>query len=257
MTAVLATVVGIVGLAVGSFLSKVVCRAPHNKLPIRARSRCLSCATELARRDDIPVLSWIVLRARCRTCRARISFRYPVLELATATVFAATAVRLGFTYPLPAYLSLGAGLIALSAIDLEHKLLPNRVVYPTGYAVGLLLFLAALAEAEPRRIVWALIGGIGSFGLFFLLHFLSPGGMAFGDVRLSFVLGMAVGWLGLALVPLFLFASFLASALIGLVYAVTSGKGLKAAIPFGPFLALGAEVAVLVGRPLVDAYLGS
>jgi len=235
MTAVLATVVGILGLAVGSFLTKVVARVPQHELPVGARSRCVSCGVELSGGDVVPVLSWVLLRARCRTCRARISVRYPALELACAALFAGTAVRFGLSYPLPAYLVLAAGLLALSVIDLEHQLLPNRIVYPTGYAAGLLLFLAALAEAEPRRVAWALIGAGGSFGLFFLLHFLSPGGMAFGDVRLSFVLGMAVGWLGLALVPLYLFT----------------------AIPFGPFLALGAEVAVFVGRPLVDAYLGS
>ncbi len=257
MTAVLTTFAGLLGLAVGSFLNVVVWRVPRQESVRTPRSRCPSCDTQLANRDNVPLLSWALLRGRCRTCRARISTRYPLLELACAALFAATAVRFGFSYELPGYLVLGAGLLALSVIDFEHKLLPNRVVYPTGYAVGLLLALAALAEAEPRRIAWALIGAAGSFAMFFLLHFLSPGGMAFGDVRLSFVLGMAVGWLGLGLVPLFLFISFLTSAAVGLVYAVLSGKGLKAAIPFGPFLALGAEIAIFTGQPLVDAYLGS
>lgn len=256
MTALLAVGAFILGLVVGSFLNVVVWRVPRKESVVQPRSKCPSCGTQLAGRDNVPVLSWLLLGGKCRTCRERISIRYPLLELACGALFAATAVRFGASFALPAYLVLGAGLLALSAIDLEHKLLPNKVVYPTGYAVGLLLFLAALAEAEPRRIVWALIGGAGSFGLFFALHLLSPRGMAFGDVRLSFVLGMAIGWLGLGLVPMFLFASFLASAMVGVVYAVTSGKGLKAAIPFGPFLAFGAEAAVFVGRPLVDAYLG-
>jgi leader peptidase (prepilin peptidase)/N-methyltransferase len=219
------------------------------------RSHCPSCDTQLANRDNVPLLSWVLLRGRCRTCQTRISARYPLVELACAALFAATAVRFGFSYALPGYLVLAAGLLALSVIDFEHKLLPNKILYPTGYAVGFLLFLAALAEAEPRRIVWALIGAAGSFGLFFALHMISPGGMAFGDVRLSFVLGMGVGWLGLGLVPLLFFVAFLSSAVVGVVYAVTSGRGLKAAIPFGPFLAFGAEVAIFVGRPLVDAYL--
>lgn len=257
MTALLVAFVAVLGLAVGSFLNVVIWRVPRKESVAAPRSHCPSCGTELANRDNIPVVSWVVLKGRCRSCRHPISARYPLVELACAALFAATAVRFGAAYALPAYLVLAAGLLALSVIDFEHKLLPNKVVYPTGYAVGLLLFLAALAEAEPRRIAWALIGAVGSFALFYLLHFVKPDGMAFGDVRLSFVLGMAIGWLGLALVPLFLFVSFLVSAAIGVLYAVLSGRGLKAAIPFGPFLALGAEVAIFVGRPLVDAYLGT
>lgn len=257
MTALLAAACALLGLAVGSFLNVVAWRVPRKESVSRPRSHCPSCATELANRDNIPVVSWVLLGGRCRTCRVRISPRYPLLELACAALFAATALRFGFDFELPAYLVLAAGLLALSVIDLEHRLLPNRVVYPTGYAVGLLLVVAALARAEPRRIVWALIGAVGSFALFYLLHFVKPDGMAFGDVRLSFVLGMATGWLDLTFVPLFLFAAFLTSAVIGLLYAALSGKGLKAAIPFGPFMVLGAEVAIFAGRPLVDAYLGT
>jgi len=242
---------------VGSFLNVVVWRIPRKESVVRPRSQCTSCGTQLAGRDNVPVVSWVLLRGRCRTCQAAISIRYPLLEVACAALFAATTVRFGASFHLPAYLVLGAGLLALSAIDIEHKLLPNRVVYPTGFAVGLLLVLAALAEAEPRRIGWALIGALGCFAAFFLLHFISSGGMAFGDVRLSFVLGMAVGWLGLPLVPVFLFVSFLVAAVVGLVYGAISGKGLKAAIPFGPFLAIGAEVAIFAGQRLVDVYLAS
>jgi len=257
MTVLAAGAAGALGLVVGSFLNVVVWRVPRKESVVTPRSSCPSCGTVLVGRDNVPLLSWLWLRGRCRTCHARISVRYPLLEVGCAALFAATAVHFGLSYALPAYLTLGAGLLALSAIDLEHKLLPNRVVYPTGYAVGFLLFLAALAQAEPRRIAWALIGGAGSFGAFFLLHLISPDGMAFGDVRLSFVLGMATGWLGLSLVPLFLFVSFLTSAVIGIAYAVATRQGLKAAIPFGPFLAFGTEVAVFAGPPLVDAFLGT
>lgn len=255
MTVALSAVCAVLGLAVGSFLNVVVWRVPRKESVVRPRSHCPACEHPVAGRDNVPVLSWLVLRGRCRFCSVRISARYPAIELACAGLFAATAARFGASYALPAYLVLGAGLLALSAIDLEHKLLPNKVVFPTGYAVAVLLLLAALAEAEPRRLVWSAIGAGGSFALFFALNFISPRGMAYGDVRLSFVLGMAVGWLGLGLVPLFLFVAFLTSALIGVVYAVVSRQGLKAAIPFGPFLAFAAEVAVFVGRPLVDAYL--
>lgn len=256
MTILLSAACGVLGLVVGSFLSVLVWRVPRKESVVRPRSSCPSCGTQLAARDNVPVVSWLLLRGRCRTCSTRISVRYPLLELSSAALFAATAAHLGFTFALPAYLVLAASLLALSAIDLDHRLLPNKIIFPTGYAVAVLLLLAALAEGEPRRIVWAAIGGVGSFALFFALHFISPGGMAYGDVRFSFVLGMAVGWLGIGLVPLFLFVSFLVSAVTGVIYAAATGKGLKASIPFGPFLALGAEVAIFVGRPLVDAYLG-
>jgi len=257
VTVALAVGCAVLGLVVGSFLSVLVERVPHKAPILGRRSHCPSCDADLAGRDLVPVVSWLARRGRCRACSERISARYPVLELGCAALFAATALRFGLDYPLPAYLVLGAALVALSAIDLEHKLLPNKIIYPTGYAVAVLLLLAALAQAEPRRIGWAAIGGIGSFALFFGLHLLSPNGMAFGDVRLSLVLGMAVGWLGLGQVPVFLFVAFLTSASVGVVYAVLSGKGLKAAIAFGPFLALGAEVTTFFGQPLVDAYLGA
>ena len=257
MIAALAVGCALLGLVVGSYLSVLVVRVPHKAPILGRRSHCPSCDVDLAARDLVPVVSWLVLGGRCRACSERISARYPLLEVSCAAIFAATAVRFGLDFPLPAYLVLGAALLGLSAIDLEHKLLPNKIVYPTGYAVAVLLLLAALAQAEPRRIGWAAIGGIGSFALFFGLHLLSPNGMAFGDVRLSLVLGMAVGWLGLGQVPVFLFVTFLTSAAVGVVYAVISGKGLKAAIAFGPFLALGAEVTISFGQPLVDAYLGT
>lgn len=257
LTIVLVVGCGVLGLAVGSFLNVVVWRVPRKESVVQPRSHCPSCDAQLAGRDNIPVVSWLVLRGKCRSCAAPISARYPMVEVACAALFAATAVRFGAVYELAAYLVLAASLIALSAIDFEHKLLPSKIIFPTGYALAVLLVLAALADVEPRRIAWAAIGAAGSFALFFALHLISPNGMAFGDVRLSFVLGMAVGWLGLSLVPLFLFVAFLTSAAVGLLYAAVSGKGLKAAIPFGPFLALGAEIAVFVGQPLVDTYLGN
>lgn len=257
MTAVLAAACAVLGLAVGSFLNVVIWRVPRKESVVRPRSQCIACGTQLAGRDNVPVVSWLLLRGRCRSCSARISARYPVIELSCAALFAATAIRLGVSYPLPAYLVLAAALIALSAIDFEHRLLPSKIIFPTGYAVAVLLLLAALAEGEYDRLIWSAIGAAGSFAFFYALHFISPGGMAYGDVRLSFVLGMAVGWLGLGLVPLFLFVAFLTSSGVGIVYAVITRKGLKAAIPFGPFLAFGAEIAIFVGRPLVDAYLGS
>ena len=256
MSILLAVACAVLGLVVGSFLSVLVWRVPRKESVLRPGWHCPSCGAQLPGRDSVPVVSWLLLRGRCRRCSSRISSRYPLLELGCAALFAATALHFGLSYALPAYLVLGAALLALSAIDLEHRLLPNKIIFPTGYAMAVLLLLAALAEAQPRRLVWSAIGAGGCFALFFALHLISQRGMAYGDVRLSFVLGMAVGWLGLGLVPLFLFVAFLTSAVTGVAYAVLTRKGLQAAIPFGPFLALGAGVAIFVGQPLVDAYLG-
>ena len=256
MTALLATVCALLGLCVGSFLNVVVHRVPRKQSVVRPRSACPSCGTQLAERDNIPVVSWLLLRGRCLTCQAPIAWRYPALELACGALWAATAVRFGADWALPAFLVLAASLLALSAIDLEHRLLPNKVLYPTGYLLAPLLVVAALARHEPHRLVWAAIAAAASFAGFFALNFLYPRGMAFGDVRLSFVLGLAVGWLGLGLVLVSLFAAFLSASIVGVAWGLITRRGLKAAIPFGPFLAFGAEVAIFAGRPILDAYLG-
>ena len=134
---------GVLGLAIGSFLNVVIYRVPRNESVVSPRSSCPSCGALIRERDNIPVLSWLLLRGRCRDCQAPISARYPLVELACAALFAGTAARFGFRWDLPAFLVLFAGLLALSCIDMEQLILPKRIVYPLTLLVAALLLLAA------------------------------------------------------------------------------------------------------------------
>ena len=255
MTALIAAISGVYGLVIGSFLNVVIWRVPRKESIVTPASHCPSCDDPISPRDNIPLFSWAVLRGRCRNCHERISFRYPFIELLTAGLFVAVGIRFSHSWALPAYLVLTAGLIALSVIDLETFLLPNRIVYPLGIIGGALLLFAALVSGEWHAFLRALEGGAVAFAFFFLVHFVYPRGMGFGDVRLSFVLGMFLGWLGWWYVAGGLFAGFVYGAVIGVgVMAVEGPRGRKRQIPFGPFLALGTMTFIFWGGPLIDWY---
>lgn len=254
MTGLVAAICGVLGLAIGSFLNVVIHRVPAKESVVRPRSRCPQCGTTLASRDNIPVVSWLLLRGRCRTCGVRISARYPLVELGTGLLFAGAGIRFFDSWALPAYLLLFASLIAITFIDLEHYIIPNRIVYPTLFAGAVLLAAAALGEGEPRRIRDAAIGGAAAWFALLVVHFIQPRGMGFGDVRLSAVLGMYLGWIDLELVLLGMLLGFLLGAVIGLVLVATRLRTRKDAVPFGPFLATGAVIAILASGPIVRWY---
>ena len=254
MTAFVAAVCAVLGLAVGSFLNVVIHRVPKKESVVRPRSRCPNCATELRPADNIPVVSWVRLRGRCRTCGNPISARYPLVELACAALFAAAGVRFGLSWELPGFLLLFAALLAISAIDLEHFIVPNRIVYPTLFVAIPLMAAAALANGEPERIRSAAIGSVAAWLGLFVVHFISPGGMGFGDVRLSAVIGLFLGWIDVALVLLGLLLGFILGAGIGIALIALRLRGRKDALPFAPFLAAGAVLAVLFSGPLLRTY---
>jgi leader peptidase (prepilin peptidase)/N-methyltransferase len=164
------------------------------------------------------------------------------------------ALRFDDSWALPAYLVLSAGLLVLSVIDLEHFLLPNRVVYPTGVAVLALLGLAAVGDDAGSAFVRALLGGATAFVGLLVLHLVSPRSLGFGDVRLAFVLGMALGWLGWGEVALGLFLGFFYGAVVGVGLIVTRARTRKDHVPFGPFLAAGTITVVLWGEPILRWY---
>ncbi len=176
------------------------------------------------------------------------------MELFTALLFAAVGARFAHSWALPAYLVLAGALIALSAIDLEHYVLPNRILYPVDGAAIVLLAAASAAEHDWGALARAALGGAIAFGIFFVVHVVSPRGMGFGDVRLSFLLGFCLGWLGWGEVAGGLFAGFLYGAVVGVVLIAVKIRGRKQQIPFGPFLAAGAMTFVLFGSPIVDWY---
>ncbi|MGI8686480.1 MAG: prepilin peptidase [Acidimicrobiales bacterium] len=254
MTAFLAVSCAVLGLAVGSFLNVVIHRVPRKESVVKPRSRCPGCGTELAARDNVPVLSWLVLRGRCRTCGEPISARYPAVELTTAALFCATAVRLGADWALPAFLVVVAGLVAISFVDLELFIVPNRILYPTLFLAAPLLVLAAAADGDWSNLRTAAIGGALGWGLLLVIHLVSPAGMGFGDVRLAGLIGMTLGWLSVGHVLVGLFLAFLAAAVVGVGLIVVGAKGRKDKVPFGPFLAAGAVLAILFGGPILDWY---
>jgi leader peptidase (prepilin peptidase)/N-methyltransferase len=257
MTGLVAAICGVYGLVIGSFLNVVIWRVPRKESVIRPPSHCPSCDAMISPRDNIPLLSWAVLRGRCRNCGARISYRYPLIELVTGVMFAAVGARFYDSWALPAFLLLTAGLIALAVIDLETYLLPNRIVYPLGLASVPLLAFAALMGQDWNDFGRAGAGAVIAFSFFFVIHVIVPQGMGFGDVRLSVVLGLYLGWLGWTEIPAGLFAGFLYGAIAGLgVMAVVGARGRKYQVPFGPFLALGTMTIVLLGDPVLDWYRG-
>ncbi len=256
MNTFIAVVCGLLGLLIGSFLNVVIWRVPRKESIVAPPSHCPACDTPIAPYDNIPVASWLVLRGRCRHCGTHISARYPFVELLTAVLFAAVAVRFAGSWAIPAYLVLTAGLVALSAIDIDHFLLPNRIVYPVGLAGVPLLAVASAGDGDWGAFGRALIAAVVAFAIFFVIHFVAPRGMGFGDVRLSALLGLYLGWLGWGEVAGGLFCGFLYGAVIGIVLIAAGKRGRKQHIPFGPFMAAGAMTFVLFGPPILDWYRG-
>lgn len=206
--------------------------------------------------ENIPVVSWIVLRGRCKNCGEKISVRYPLIELATGALFALAAWKFGGTVTAAVYAGFFWSLVVLTVIDLEYKLLPNRIVYPTFLAGWAGLVAAALVDSDVGRLRSAAFGMLIFGGFLFVVAFIYPAGMGLGDVKLAFALGAFLGYTGGAgLVPLGMFISFVLGGVIGLVAMAVTKQGRKMAIPFGPFLAGGTIIAIAVGQGLLDAYL--
>lgn len=256
MLGVLIGVCAIFGLVVGSFLNVVIYRVPRGESIVSPRSACPACGTPIRERDNVPVVSWLLLGGKCRFCRAPISPRYPLVELGCAALFAGTAARFGYQWVLPTYLVLFAGLFALSCIDLERLLLPKVIVYPLTLLVAALLLLAALATGDWHAFVVAVLCAVAWFAVFFVLNFISPRVLGFGDVRLALVLGLALGWLGIGYVLLGFFAANLIGALIGIVLIATKHLTRSDRIPYGVFLALGCAFSVFAGPELLRPFTG-
>jgi len=263
------------GVAVGILVDRVPARLPL--LPLRdARRRCRSVAPpplaigtaaedasstdpalgerSVLEYDDgghgAPALTLPLLRRRCPVCHRPAGIRYAVVELVSAVLFASAAWRLGADWALPAYMVFFACLVAVSAIDLEHHIIPNRIVYPTIFASVPLLAAAAALQGEGDRLEHALIGATAAWGALLLIYLVSPRGMGFGDVRLSFVLGLYLGWMGLRHVLTGIFMGFLLGSVVGLGLVAIRLRTRKDHIPFGPFLAAGAVVTVLGGATI-------
>ncbi len=254
MLALLIGTCALFGLAVGSFLNVVIYRVPRNESIVSPRSKCPTCSMPIRERDNIPVLSWLLLRGKCRNCHSPISARYPLVELAGGALFAGAAARLGYNWALPAILVLLASLLALACIDLEHLLLPKKIIYPTLLMVGGLLVLAAAMTGEWHNLLVAGICAVAWFLLFFVMNFASPRILGFGDVRLAPILGLGLGWLGWRYVVLGFFSGNLIGAVIGIALIATKRMRRDQQIPYGVFLALGSALAIFAGPELLAPF---
>ena len=251
MTALLVVLAAVYGLLIGSFLNAWAWRLAHDERITRGRSHCPACGHQIRARDNVPVLSWLLLRGRCRDCGARIHWRYPAGEVLTAALFVAVALYDGLDWILVPHLLFVSALILVSQVDLEIRIIPDVVILP------------AAALGVPLMVLWGdgpwwewLAAGAGAAGFLLLVSEVyfrvrHMEGLGLGDVKLALCMGV---YLGVAVVPA-LFLGFLGGAVIGVaLMAVRRGDG-KTAIPFGPFLAAGAVVALFAGRPLIEAYL--
>ncbi len=253
MIALLAGFCSLLGLVIGSFLNVVIWRVPRGESVVSPPSACPRCGKPISPRDNIPVVSWLLLAGQCRTCNERISPRYPLVELGTAILFGLAAWRVGLAWELPAFLYLAAISIALALIDIDVRRLPNAIVLPSYAVATVLLGGAALVEGEPGLLVRMAIAGAALYAFYFVLAFL--GGMGFGDVKLAGVLGMYLAFLGWEHVVVGLFLGFLVGGLSGTVLMITRRAGRKSKIPFGPYMLVGAWLAIFVGDLIADTYL--
>jgi leader peptidase (prepilin peptidase)/N-methyltransferase len=235
------------GLALGSFLNVVASRLPLRRSVVSPGSACMSCEQPIAWYDNVPLVSYVLLRGRCRSCGVRIGLRYPAVELATGLLIAACVLRFGLTADAVVAAVLCAALVAVSATDLEHRIVPNRIVLPAA-----VVLLAAQTALHPSP-EWA-IAAVAASGFLLSAALVYPAGMGMGDVKLALVLGAVLG----RTVPVAMMVGMVAALLPSLVLvAKHGGKARKMGIPFAPFLALGGLVALFAGGPLLDAYLAT
>lgn len=259
---------GAFGTLIGSFLNVVIFRVPQGRSIVSPPSACGSCGRTVRPWDNIPVLSWLLLRGKCRDCGARISARYPLVELGAAVAFALVAWRFvpadgwgaGVTAAahvlvLVAFLYLASISLALALIDLDVYRLPDVLVLPA-YAVGaVLLGIAAVIGGDPEALVRAAIGALVLGGIYLVIVLVRPGGMGFGDVKLAGALGFFLAWLGWDALAVGALAGFFLGGLFGVMLLALRRATRSTRVPFGPWLIAGAWVGILAGTPIARGYL--
>lgn len=269
MTIIVPIMIGVLGAAVGSFLNVVIHRVPAGLSVVRPPSACPTCSARVRFYDNVPVVSWFVLRGRCRDCSASISMRYPLVELVTALVFAGIAAWklpdvvaapgagavAGETLVLLALLVFAASSIALTAIDLDTHRLPNVIVVPTLVLLAALLGASALLTGNGENAARAAAAAGILFAGYFVLALISPRGMGMGDVKLAAVIGLMLGWFGWAALAVGAFAAFLLGGLVGMGLIIARRASRSSGIPFGPWMLGGAWVGILLGEPIARGYL--
>jgi len=264
----IAAVAGVLGLLVGSFLNVVIFRVPLGKSIVTPPSACPKCGSEIKPWDNIPVLSWLLLRGKCRTCTEPITARYPLVELGTGLLFAATALRfqvavdasasilVSSVLVLVAFLYFAAISVALAAIDLDTHKLPNVIVLPSYIVVAVLLAAASVAAGDYSALLRAAVGCAALFAAYFVLALVYPGGMGFGDVKLAGVIGLVLGFLGWGTLVVGAFSAFLLGGIFGVALLIGKKANRKSGIPFGPWMLAGAWLGIFIGERSWNWYLG-
>lgn len=253
MTAIRVLVAFVFGAIFGSFLTVVVHRVPRGESVVRPRSRCPSCGTPLRNVDNIPILSWVLLRGRCHGCGTSISPTYPVIELATGVLFGVLTIRFVDVWLVILMAPFAGILAALAVIDLRTKKIPNRIVYP-GILISAAYLVVASVAGAPVDLARAGIGFFAYGGGLLIVALIAPKGMGMGDVKLAAWIGLVLGSLGLVQVAVAAAAGILLGG-VAAVVALIAGASRKQGIPYGPFLVAGALLALFLGARLADLYL--
>src|SRR5690554_2496055 len=271
LLAALVVLLGILGLLIGSFLNVVVWRLPRGESLSQPGSTCPKCGHAIRWYDNVPVVSWLALRGRCRDCAELISPRYPLVELVTGVAFAAVAwwvssqssllehveasTAWSTLLTLAAFLYLAFISIALTLMDLDTHKLPNKIVLPAYIVGGVLLTAASLLAADYDSLIRAAIGMAAMFTAYFLMALVYPGGMGFGDVKLAGALGLFLAWLGWGQLLVGAFATFVLGGVFSIILLALRRVGRKSGIPFGPWMLMGAWVGILLGGIIWGGYL--
>lgn len=248
----------VLGLVIGSFLNVVIWRVPRGESVAHPPSACPRCGQRIRRRDNVPVVSWLLLRGRCRDCGNPISARYPMVEAGTGVLFGLTAWFAGPSWVLPALLYFAAIGVALTMIDLDTHRLPDAIVLPA-YPVSIALLAVAswdpTGEPDWASFTRALIGGAILFAAYLLMVVVYPAGMGLGDVKLAGVVGLYLGWFGWGALFVGGFSAFLLGGLFSVALMILGRAGRKSGIPFGPWLLLGGAVGIVIGELAWQAYV--
>ncbi len=242
------TFAGVIGAAMGSFLNVVAYRLPRHESLVTPPSRCPACGTHVKPYDNVPIISWLMLRGHCRSCSAPISPRYPLVEALTAALCVGAVIAHHSAVAIALSIVLILLVVPAALIDLEYRIIPNRIT-ALGAVLAVLIGVALDPAGEPQRLIAALAAG----GFLLIAALAYPGGMGMGDVKLAAVMGLLLGPAVAAAILIALLTGVIVGALIIARKGARAGR--KTAIPFGPFLAIGALVAVFAGQPLVDLYV--
>ncbi len=247
--------IGVMGLLTGSFLNVCIHRIPRHESIVHPPSKCPGCGAGIRAWDNIPVLSYIILGGKCRACKKSISFRYPLVEALNCLLYVLVYLRYGTGWHLPVFLAFVSSLIIITFIDLDFQIIPDVISLPW-IVIGLIASATVLPDPFMRAesIGWAnaLIGAVVGFALFIFIVIASRGGMGMGDVKMMAMVGAVTGWKGVLLTT---FAGSVTGAIAGAMIIMLKGGGRKTKVPFGPFLALGTLLSLMLGQEILRLYL--